>query len=65
MAAFSARYLTERGLRPTTVKGYRTLLATRILPMLGAAPLIEVTLSDIKVWRASLDPKTEATNAAA
>ncbi|MEP7332945.1 MAG: N-terminal phage integrase SAM-like domain-containing protein, partial [Terracoccus sp.] len=62
---FSERYLTERGLRPTTVKGYRTLLATRILPFFGEMPLSEVTLSDIKTWRASLDPSTEATNAAA
>ena len=28
-------------------------------------PLTNVTLSEIKAWRASLDPKTEATNAAA
>lgn len=28
-------------------------------------PLTEVTLSEVKNWRASLDPKTEATNAAA
>jgi Phage integrase, N-terminal SAM-like domain len=60
VAAFAQRYLAERGLRPTTVKGYRSLLATRILPMFGEMPLIEVTLSDIKIWRASLDPKTEA-----
>jgi integrase len=65
VAAFSERYLSERGLRPTTVKGYRTLLATRILPMFGAMPLSEVTLSDIKTWCASLDPTTPATNAAA
>lgn len=65
LAAFAERYLTERGLRPTTVKGYRTLLATRILPMLGPVPLSEVTLSDIKRWRSSLAPETEATNAAA
>ncbi len=63
--AFSARYLSERGLRPTTLKGYQTLLDTRILPVFGATPLSDVTLSDIKTWRASLDPKTEAANAAA
>lgn len=62
---FSERYLTERGLRPTTVKGYRTLLATKIFPFFGEMPLGEVTLSDVKTWRASLDPSTEATNAAA
>lgn len=65
MAAFAERYLAERGLRPTTVKGYRTLLRTRILPMFGQAPLTQVTLTDIKLWRASLDPRTESTNASA
>lgn len=65
VAAFAERYLAERGLRPTTIKGYRTLLETRILPRFGATPLTLVTLSDIKAWRASLDPKAEASNAAA
>ena len=65
VAAFSARYLSERGLRPTTLKSYRTLLNTRILPVFGATPLNDVTLFDIKTWRTSLDPKTEAANAAA
>ena len=65
VAAFSEQYLLERGLRPTTVKGYRTLLTTRILPTFGTVPLTEVSLSDIKAWRASLDPATGASNAAA
>lgn len=65
VAAFAQRYLAERGLRPTTLKGYRSLLATRILPVFGDMPLTEMTLSDVKHWRASLDPRTEATNAAA
>jgi len=65
VAAFAERYLAERGLRPTTIKGYRTLLDTRILPHFGTTPLTLVTLSDIKAWRASLDSTTEATNAAA
>ena len=33
--------------------------------MFGPTPLTQVTLTDIKIWRASLDPGTEATNAAA
>lgn len=63
--AFAKRYLAERGLRPSTVRGYRQLLATRILPRFGALTLSEVTLTDVKTWRASLDPATEATTAAA
>ncbi len=63
--AFAKRYLAEPGLRPSTVRGYRQLLATRILPRFGALTLSEVTLTDVKTWRASLDPATEATTAAA
>ncbi|QVT77658.1 Putative prophage phiRv2 integrase [Nocardioides aquaticus] len=63
--AFSKRYLAERGLRPNTVRGYETLLASRLLPYFGELPLRDVTLSEIKAWRASLNASTESTNAAA
>jgi hypothetical protein len=62
---FAECYLRERGLRPTTVHNYQGLLVTRINPYFGEMPLKNVTLSEIKAWRASLNPKTEATNAAA
>jgi len=62
---FAERYLKERGLRPTTALNYRRLLASRINPYFAEMPLKNVTLSEVKAWRASLNPKTEATNAAA
>jgi integrase len=62
---YAERYLRERGLRPNTVWGYRALLKSRILPYFAEMPLRDVTLSEIKAWRASLDEKTESTNAAA
>jgi len=62
---FAERYLKERGLRPTTVLNYQRLLASRINPYFAEMPLTAITLSEIKAWRASLNPKTEATNAAA
>lgn len=65
MQAFSKRYLKERGLRPNTVRGYASLLSSRILPYFGEMPLRDVTLSEIKAWRAALDPSTVSTNAAA
>jgi integrase len=65
VAAFASRYLAERDLRPNTISGYRQLLATRIFPYFGEMPLRDVTLSEIKAWRASLDASTESTNAAA
>lgn len=65
VGGFAERYLSERSLRPNTLAGYRQLLDSRILPTLRDTPLIDVTLADIKSWRAAMDPKTEATNAAA
>ncbi|MQW77082.1 tyrosine-type recombinase/integrase [Nocardioides sp. dk4132] len=63
--SFAERFVVERGLRPTTQRNYRQLLRSRILPYFDEMPLIEVTLSEIKQWRASLDPATESSNAAA
>jgi integrase len=63
--SFAERYLRERGLRPTTVLNYQRLLATRINPYFGEMPLRNVTLFEIKAWRSSLNPRTEATNAGA
>ena len=65
MAAFATRYLVERDLRPTTVRSYQTLLGSRILPYFGEMPLRSVRLSEVKRWRASLDPETQSSNAAA
>jgi len=65
LSGFAERYLAERGLRPNTVRGYRSLLDSQIIPYFGEMPLRDVTLSEIKSWRASLDPSKESTNAAA
>lgn len=65
VAAFAKRYLAERDLRPTTVRGYQGLLDTRILPYFGEMPLRDVSLSEIKRWRASLDSDQESSNAGA
>ena len=62
---YAACYLADRVLRPNTVRGYESLLATRLLPHFAQTPLSEVTLTRINAWRASLDPQFEATNAAA
>jgi integrase len=65
VGTFAKRYLVERDLRPTTVRTYQTLLDSRILPYFGEMPLRDVTLSEVKKWRASLDPETGSSNAAA
>lgn len=65
VAAFAKRYLVERDLRPTTVRSYQSLLDSRILPYFGEMALRDVTLSEIKRWRASLDSNKESSNASA
>lgn len=65
VSSYAERYLKERSLRPTTAHNYRRLLVGRINPYFGEMPLRSVTLSEIKAWRASMNPKTEASNAAA
>ena len=65
VGAYVEHYLVERDLRPTTVRSYQTLLDSRILPYFGEMPLRDVTLSEVKRWRASLDPETVSSNAAA
>jgi integrase len=65
VSTFAKRYLTERSLRPNTIHNYEALLATRINPYFGEMPLKDVTLAEIKAWRASLDEKTASSNAAA
>ncbi|HMY08667.1 MAG TPA: site-specific integrase [Marmoricola sp.] len=65
VSEFARRYLADRVLRPKTIRGYESLLNSRILPFFAQMTLGEVTLAQIKAWRASLDPATASTNAAA
>jgi integrase len=65
LRAYADHYLAERRLRPNTAHNYRALLTSRILPVLGNLPLKSVTLAEVKTWRAGLDPRTTAANAAA
>lgn len=67
VAAYAERYLTDpdRSLRPSTVRGYRQMLNLRIIPRFGHLPINDVKLSDIRTWRASMNPGTPAANAAA
>lgn len=67
IATYAERYLgdPDRDLRPSTVRGYRQMLASRILPRFAHSPLADITTKDIREWRAKLNPATPAANAAA
>jgi integrase len=50
----------DRCLKPTTVRGYRTLLETHLLPQFGGQLLTEISTEQIERWAHSLD-RTVAT----
>jgi integrase len=64
---YAERYLQDpdRALRPSTIRAYRQMLRSRILPRFAARPLAEITTQDIRAWRVQLNPATPAANAAA
>jgi integrase len=64
-AVYAERYLTERDLRPKTVREYRGLLARTLLPTFGETPLKRITREAVRTWHAGLPKETPAANAAA
>ena len=64
-AVHAERYLTERDLRPKTVREYRGLLARTLLPTFGETPLKTITREAVRTWHAALAKETPAANAAA
>lgn len=64
-AIYSEEYLTTRNLRPTAIKGYRQILATRLLPTFGEMPLTKIRLADVRAWNAKQPKNTPSQNAAA
>ena len=45
----------DRGRKPSTVKDYRNVLKSRLLPTFSDRPLESMTTQDIEDWRKSLD----------
>ena len=54
-AAYAARWLAERGLKPRTEHDYRRILDRLLLPEFGAMPLKEITPAAVRSWYARLD----------
>jgi hypothetical protein len=67
VGAYAERYLSDsdRSLRPSTLRAYRHVLSTRILPEFGDRLLADVKVGEIRAWRDRLNPATPAANAAA
>lgn len=67
LGAFAESYLQDpdRRLRPSSVRNYRHLLATHILPWFGQVALTEFKLRDIRACRDAMSRKTPAANAPA
>jgi len=64
-AVYAEHYLTERDLRPKTVREYRGLLARTLLPTFGETPLKQITREAVRAWHAALAKEAPAANAAA
>jgi integrase len=55
-AAYAARWLAERGLKPRTEHDYRRILARLLLPEFGQMELKAITPAAVRSWYARLDP---------
>lgn len=56
-AAEFMRYARDdRRLKPSTLRGYRSIIDSRLLPAFGAQRLEDITRRDVEAWRASLEP---------
>ncbi len=45
----------DRGRKPSTVKDYRNVLRSRLLPTFGDQPIDSITPQDVEQWRQTLD----------
>jgi integrase len=57
-AAYAARWLDERGLKPRTEHDYRRILDRLLVPEFGEMPLKTITPAAVRSWYARLDPGT-------
>jgi integrase len=60
-AAEYLRYVEQdRGCKPSTVRGYRSVIEAHLLPAFGDVPVEDLTTEDIETWIATVDrsPRT-------
>lgn len=64
-AVYAESYVTSRGLRPKTIREYRTVLKRVLLPTFGETALKKITRDDVRAWHTALPTTTPSSNAAA
>src|SRR5919197_6343404 len=62
-AAEYLRYVEQnRGCKPSTVRGYRSVIEAHLLPAFGDVPVEDLTTEDIETWIASVDRSARTRN---
>ena len=62
-AAEYLRYVEQdRGCKPSTVRGYKSVIEAHLLPAFGDVPVEDVTTEDIETWIASVDRSARTRN---
>lgn len=54
VAEFLRHAEQDRQLKPSTLRGYRSIMQAHLLPAFGERPLEQITSADIEQWRAGL-----------
>ena len=52
----------DRGCKPSTVRGYRSVIAAHLLPAFGDLPVEDLTPEDIEAWIATVDRSARTRN---
>ena len=54
------RYVEQdRALKPSTIRGYRSIIDAYLLPAFGSRPLEDITAADVEQWRSKLTSVNE------
>ncbi|HEX4622875.1 MAG TPA: N-terminal phage integrase SAM-like domain-containing protein [Solirubrobacteraceae bacterium] len=52
----------DRGCKPSTLRGYRSMIEAHLLPAFGSVPVEDLTTDDIEAWIATIDRSVRTRN---
>jgi hypothetical protein len=52
----------DRGCKPSTLRGYRSVIEAHLLPAFGSVPVEDLTTHDIETWIATIDRSVRTRN---